>query len=195
MLTTDGNLPHWSGSGVLPPVWPGESGGSPKRSPYRVSLAEFTERFAASPDRIAILGGLLCFRKKIHELGMVSGFQWLDGSFLERIELLEYRSPRDLDVVTFFEMPCGETQGSLAQKDKRLFEPGFLKKTYAVDGYFCELGGPVDAQQIRRIAYWYSMWSHRRDGLWKGFVQVDLDPSQDDSAQEILNANGGVRHE
>ena len=67
--------------------------------------------------------------------------------------------------------------------------------TTPVDGYFCELGGPVDAYQIRRIAYWYSMWSHRRDGLWKGFVQVDLDPSQDGLAQKILTANGGVRHE
>ena len=195
MLTTDGNLPHWGGNGVLPPVWPGESGGSPRRSPYRVTLTEFTERFAASPERTAILGGLLCFRKKLHELGMVSGFQWLDGSFLERIELLECRPPRDLDVVTFFDMPSGENQKSLAQKAAQLFEPGFLKKTYAVDGYFCELGDPVDARQIRHIAYWYSMWSHRRDSLWKGFVQVDLDPSQDGLAQKILTANGGVRHE
>lgn len=195
MLTTDENLPHWGGSGVLPPVWPGELGNSSRRSPYRVSLAEFSERFATSPDRIIILEGLLRFRRKLHELGMVSGFQWLDGSFLERIELLENRSPRDIDVVTFFEMPRGETQRSLVQKDEQLFESGFLKKTYAVDGYFCELARPVDAQQIRLVSYWYSMWSHRRDGLWKGFVQVGLAPSQDDLAQEILNANGGVGHE
>ena len=104
-------------------------------------------------------------------------------------------APRDEGQREAVDMPSGENQKSLAQKAAQLFEPGFLKKTYAVDGYFCELGGPVDAYQIRRIAYWYSMWSHRCDGLWKGFVQVDLDPSQDGLAQKILTANGGVRHE
>jgi hypothetical protein len=29
------------------------------------------------------------------------GFQWLDGSFAEQIELLEGRPPKDIDVVSF----------------------------------------------------------------------------------------------
>jgi hypothetical protein len=36
------------------------------------------------------------------------------------------------------------------------------------------------------VAYWYSMWSHRRDGMWKGFVQIDLSPSEDTPALAIL---------
>ena len=66
---------------------------------------------------------------------------------------------------------------------------------YSIDGYFSELGQPVDALRVKIITYWYSMWSHRRDGLWKGFVQVDLNPLQDADARAILNISGGTRHE
>ena len=32
-----------------------------------------------------------------------------------------------------------------------------------------------DANQARRVAYWYSLWSHRRaDERWKGFVELSL---------------------
>ena len=57
------------------------------------------------------------------------------------------------------------------------------------------LGQPVDALQVQSIAYWYSMWSHRRDGLWKGFVQVDLDSAQDADARAVLNISGGAHYE
>lgn len=194
-MSSTGILPHWNWVGVLPPVGPEMPGNSPERSPYRVPLADFVDRFATSPERMAILDGLLRFRAKLHELGIVSGFQWLDGSFLEQIELLESRHPRDMDVVTFFDMPRGENQRSLLQKAGQLFDQKHLIATYWVDGYFIVLGQPVDARQVQCIAYWYSMWSHRREGLWKGFVQVDLDSSQDANARAVLNIGGGAHHE
>lgn len=194
-MSSAGILPQWNGVGVLPPVRPEMPGNSPERSPYRVPLAGFVDRFATSPERMAILEGLLRFRGKLHELGIVSGFQWLDGSFLEQIEILENRHPRDMDVVTFFDIPPGENQRSLLQKAGQLFDQKHLKATYGVDGYFNVLGQLVDARQVQSIAYWYSMWSHRRDGLWKGFVQVDLDPSQDADARAVLNISGGAQHE
>mgnify|MGYP000981938932 CR=1 FL=1 len=188
-------LPNWDGAGVLPPVRPDRPGNSPERSPYRVSLTDFVGRFATSPERMTILDGLLKFRAKLHEVGIISGFQWLDGSFLEQIEILESRHPRDMDVVTFFDMPPGENQLSLWQKSRSLFDQQALKEMYSIDGYFSELGQPVDALRVKIITYWYSMWSHRRDGLWKGFVQVDLNPLQDADARAILNISGGTRHE
>jgi hypothetical protein len=195
-MNSAGVLPRWNGVGVLPPVRPGMPGHSPERSPYQVPLAAFVDQFATSPERMAILDGLLRFREKLHELGIVSGFQWLDGSFLEQIELLESRPPRDMDVVTFFDMPIGENQRSLFQKAGQLFDRKHLKASYAVDGYFSVLGQPVDARQVQSITYWYSMWSHRRDGLWKGFAQVDLNPFQDTDVRTALNINGrNVQHE
>ncbi|WP_068868134.1 DUF6932 family protein [Prosthecochloris sp. CIB 2401] len=190
-----GNLPHWNGAGVLPPVRPEAPGSSPERSPYRVPLTAFVDRFATSPERMAILDSFLRFREKLNELGIISGFQWLDGSFLEQIERLENRQPRDMDVVTFFTMPTGETQHSLLAKSAQLFDQKYLKENFAVDGYFSVLGQPVDARQVQSISYWYSMWSHRRDGLWKGFVQIDLDPSQNAEARAVLNISGGAQHE
>lgn len=190
-----GSLPVWNSVGLLPPVRPEMPGNSPERSPYRVDLDVFVDRFATTPERMQILDGLLRFRGKLHALSIVSGFQWLDGSFLENVESLENRSPRDMDVVTFLHLPAGEDQRSLAQKAGNLFDPKYLKTTYAIDGYFSVLGQPVDARQVKNISYWYSMWSHRRDGLWKGFVQIDLDPSQDADARGVLNISGGVHHE
>lgn len=185
------SLPHWSNAGVLPPVRPNSPGHSAERSPYTVSLSVFVERFSSSPERIKILQGFLQFRARLHEVGLVSGFQWLDGSFMEHVELLESRPPNDIDVVTFFELPAGETQTSLMQRDTGLFTQELLKNIYFVDGYFAQLGQPTDRLQVKNIAYWYSMWSHRRNGVWKGFVQVDLDPTEDAEALALLAIHGG----
>lgn len=37
------------------------------------------------------------------------------------------------------------------------------------------------------------MWSHRRDGLWKGVVQVDLDPSEFTMTNDYLTIASEVR--
>ena len=180
------DFPQWNGAGVLPPVKPGELGNSSKRSPYTTSLTGFIERFATSQQRINILRGFLEFRAQLHAIGIVSGFQWLDGSFLENIEDLEGRTPNDMDVVTFFELPTGELQQQVLQKNIQIFDPVYDKKTYKVDAYFAPLKRELDEKSVRQIAYWYSMWSHRRNGVWKGFLQVDLEPSQDAAALPLL---------
>ena len=61
-----------------------------------------------------------------------------------------------------------------------------VKQMYRVDSNWQILGEPMEASSVRWISYWYSMWSHRRDGLWKGFVQVDLDSTQDPAALQLL---------
>jgi hypothetical protein len=188
-MIAKGSLPSWNSMGVLPPIKPGMQGNSPERSPYSIDLISFVDRFSSSPERVRTLGGLLQFREELYKLGIVNGFQWLDGSFLEDIELLENRSPNDIDVVTFYHLPSGETQKSLLQKAQNLFNCAYLKATYTIDGYFITLGQSVDIKQVKNISYWYSMWSHRRSGLWKGFVQIDLDPVQDTNARTLLNLN------
>lgn len=194
-MTISGNLPSWNSAGVLPPIRPGVAGNSPDRSPYLVDLVPFVDRFATSTERMQILEGFLQFREELHLLGIVSGFQWLDGSFLENIETLENRPPEDMDVVTFFHIPAGETQISLAKKAPKLFDQKHLKTAFAIDSYYSILGQPLNDRLVRYISYWYSMWAHRRTGLWKGFIQVDLDASHDADARAILNISGGAHHE
>jgi hypothetical protein len=179
-------IPEWDINGILPPISPGESGHSMNRSPYRTALIDVVENFSRSPERKRILMGLLDYRAALHEVGLKNGFQWLDGSFMEAVEIIEIRSPRDVDVVTFFYLPEQVDQNSLIQEHPHLFEPEKAKQRFLVDAYMLRLGTPSQQSFVKRVSYWYSMWSHTRAGVWKGFVEVDLSPGEDLACRDFL---------
>ncbi|HEY7374529.1 MAG TPA: hypothetical protein VIF57_20365 [Polyangia bacterium] len=176
-------IPAWTADGVLPPLDASQPV-APERSPYLVSLVDYVLRFGDTADRRAILDGLLRYRAALHSLGLVRGFHWLDGSFLEHIERIEGRSPNDLDLVTFFHLPPAASQLQLLSKIGGLLGPS-AKATYRVDAYLQHLGMAPELL-ARQAAYWYSVWSHRRNQLWKGFVQIDLNPGEDGAAVATL---------
>lgn len=177
-------IPGWSADGVLPPISATQPT-SAERSPYAVSLTDCVLRFGDTPERRNILGGLLRYRAGLHAVGLVGGFQWLDGSFLEHVEMSEGRAPNDVDVVTFYRLPPGTSQGQLVSTAGTLLDHGTAKATYLVDAYLVHLG--MDPERLARsCAYWYSVWSHRRNRLWKGFVQIDLAPTDDPTATSTL---------
>lgn len=186
-------IPKWNALGVLPPIDPTGAQASPSaRAPYRTSLLNVVLRFNTTPERFQILDGFLNYRAVLHGLGLVNGFQWLDGSMLEDIENSnEHRAPCDIDVVTFFHLPTGKTH-----KDIRDAGGATLintKAQYKVDAYMVELGAPAETL-VERSRYWYSMWSHRRNGVWKGYIEVDLNPVEDGPAKINLTLNpGGVK--
>ena len=123
------SIPEWNISGVIPPIRPGEQGASPDRSPYKVTLVDVIKRFATSKPRIDILDGFLKYRAALHELSLISGFQWLDGSFTEEVEVQESRPPRDIDIVTFYTLPNGFDQKELIDQNVDLFtKPPIVKK-------------------------------------------------------------------
>jgi hypothetical protein len=181
-------VPDWNVRGVIDPINV-LSPTTADRSPYRVSLREAVHRFATSARRIEVLRGFMTYRAELHAAGLLVGFQWLDGSFLEDIERTELRDPGDIDVVSFYQMPAGHTQATLIAGNPGLFPTNAsqfeaLKKRLHVDAYTQQLdsAGPVAevaSRLVTRAAYWYSMWSHRRDLAWKGYLQVDLSPSED----------------
>lgn len=179
-------IPSWGPNGVLPPI----NEASPvavERSPYVVSLPLFVQRFGTTPERRKVLAGLLRYRAALHRLGIVDGFQWLDGSFLEHVELIEDRAPNDIDVVTFYRLPSGRSQRALAKAAGALLDAKMTTREFLVDGYVVCLD--TDPQRLTRHAvYWYSVWSRRRDRRWKGFVQVSLGASQDARATAVLEA-------
>lgn len=186
-------IPAWNLQGVIPPVRPGAQGHDSDRSPYKSPLHTFVDVMGTSLARLEIIEGLLNFRSEIHRLGIRTGFQWLNGSFSENVETTEGRDPRDVDVVTFFDIPVGESQASIFEKNPQIFDHDYVKRTYRVDSYWEVLGVPIDAMSVQQISYWYSMWSHRRDGTWKGFVQVDLANAQDPLAmQALVQARAGL---
>lgn len=177
-------IPAWTARGVLPPIHPAKPA-SMERSPYAVSLTDFVLRFGQTAERRKALDGFLRYRAALHGAGLTRGFQWLDGSFLEHIEVIESRAPNDIDVVTFFHLPAGTSQQDLATQFPDLFAQDALKSTYDVDAYIVHLGMAPE-RLIRQSTYWYSVWSHRRNQVWKGFVQVDLDPAEDAAARATL---------
>ncbi len=186
-------IPAWNSKGVIPPIDP-INPTSFERSPYEVSLTDLVLRFGTSPERLIVLRGFLSFRSELHKVGLTQGFQWVDGSFLENIELLESRPPKDIDVVTFFHLPNNSTQQELLDTSPRLFNSKDTKDDHHVDAHFVQLNGDIPEDLVSKSTYWYSIWSHRRNLLWKGYLQINLSQTQDDSARDELNriTSGGV---
>ena len=186
MSTETVAIPAWTAQGVLPPIGV-ESPTSGSRSPYRVSLLDFVVRFGNTAARRTLLRGLLEYRAALHALDLVGGFQWLDGSFLEDIETVERREPRDIDLVTFFRSPEGRSQTSLEEASAELFDPQAVGRRYGVHAFFVQLNGVDPELVVEQCTYWNSLWSHRRNGQWKGYLQVDLAPAGDREAMANLD--------
>ena len=155
-------------------------------SPYHCTMQELCDRFATSPERKAILQGFLDFRGELFRSGL-SGFQWIDGSFLEDIETQEGRPPRDIDVVTFIGNPPHPKNLRVAinANDPRLLDREYVMEQYLVDHYLVGLGTAPHVL-VSTSRYWYGLFSHRRDGQWKGMLQMDLTDSADDAAARML---------
>lgn len=178
---------RWNIKGLLSPANLDKPHDS-DRSPYRGTLAELVERFGATPQRRVLLDGLLRYRAALHAAGLVSGFQWLDGSFTENVEELLRRPPNDLDLVTFYELPPDSSQQELLGAAPHLFDRAQMKAAYRVDAFYEHLG-TAPRRAVEASAYWYGLYSHRRKTLeWKGFVQVELDPAGDVAAAAALAA-------
>ena len=188
MLPNTSPIPEWDISGVLPASDEGDP-----ISPYIASLSDLVARFGDTDERRRLLMGLLDFRAELHNAGLVRGFQWIDGSFVESIEDTEYRSPRDIDVVTFLYIPNRYTQESLVQAFPSLFDHDGVKEVYEIDSYFVPMNQTMPERLISRSIYWNSLFSHNRLDFRKGYLQVDLASGQDTQARtelEILDDLG-----
>ena len=168
---------------VLPPHL-----GDPRKpsdlSPNPCTVQELCGTFATSAARKRILEGFLRLRAEMFAQG-VRGFQWIDGSFLENIEAEKSRDPNDVDVVTFVDQPARPVDllarlGSVPA----ILNPTQGKVVYLVDHYLIPLGSaPVAIVEMTR--YWYGLFSHRRDGVWKGMLRVEMADKADDDAARI----------
>ena len=117
------------------------------------------------------------------------GFQWLDGSFLEDIEVREGRSPRDLDVVTVYWGYDLAFQQKLKSNFPEFATPLLAKANYSLDHYPFDAGySPELTVELSR--YWISLFSHNRLQVWKGMLRVELNtPAEDAGARsEITKA-------
>lgn len=176
----------WNEMGVIPPMDQSDPT-SFNRSPYEMNIVQFVSAFAFTPTRRKILKGFLNFREALSQAGLTDGFQWVDGSFTENVELNLKRPPNDVDVVTFFNFQSGDSDEIVIARNEQIFQQEFVKDTFLVDSYFESLQAS-GANLVSRTVYWYSMWAHKRDLSWKGFVQIPLSPQLDPIAMTILDA-------
>lgn len=151
-------------------------------SPYQCSPIEICDRFNTSPPRQQILTGLFELRRALIDAG-INGFQWMGGSFVEDIEAQEARSPNDIDVVTFVETPADQAViNAIVLANLNLIVD--TKATYHVDHFLLPLAS-APKLLVEFSKYWYGLFSHRRDRIWKGMLVSPLVNVADDAAARI----------
>ena len=190
-------LPAFTLAGLLPPYCGSDPTQHQLLAPYPTTVEVVAQHMGGTPVRSQILQGFLAFRQALNQAGICDGFQWLDGSFAELIELRERRAPRDIDVVTFFRRPPHVRSDAdwlaFFNSNTALFDPVANKQQFLCDTYFVDLD--LDPMSIvAQTRYWYGLFSHRRvTGEWKGMLEVPLQITAADAAAAALLARGGAR--
>jgi len=173
-------IPSFDHNLVLPP-----HAGNPtmrnELSPYPCTTLELCQQLGTSLERRTILGLFLDFRERLTAEGLTSGFQWLDGSFLEDIEAREGRPPRDLDVVTVYWGYDILFQQQLMANFPEFSDPGLAKASFSLDHYPFDASYSPEAT-VEYARYWISLFSHNRLAVWKGMLRVELNTPAEDSA-------------
>lgn len=177
-------LPSFNASGVLPPFLGDGPGERQTASPYKASMSELVVQFGYTPERRRILRGLLDFRQALRAVAIVTGFQIIDGSFLEDCERTRSRPPSDIDLVTFSHLPVpSQEAAAFLGEHIALFDQAAVKGAYSCDAYFVDLA--KDARYVvQDTMYWYGLFSHQRDTfMWKGLITI---PLLSDDAQALV---------
>ncbi len=181
-------IPDFDHNNVLPPHT-GNPAIKTDLSPYLCTTLELCQKFATSPNRVKILKNFIAFRGIIFNLEIKSGFQWLDGSFLENVEIQQNRSPNDLDLVTFFDKIDLSGQGVIFNQFPDFFRPTLSKTNFTLDHYVVDLMNLGPEMVAKQTRYWVQLFSHNRVGVWKGMLELSLDtPIEDKAALDYLNS-------
>lgn len=149
-------------------------------SPYEVTAMEVATTLGHTDERKVILRSWLKHRAALRALGFVSGFQWLDGSFVEQ------KSPNDLDIVTFIYRPPAIQNARelerLLRANINVFGRDQVRAAYKLDFFSIDLDGTAEGL-VHSSRYYMGLFSHRRgDDVWKGMLQVRLEDLADDTA-------------
>ncbi len=179
-------IPAWRLTGLLPAVDP-KNPTARRRSPYRASLLDTVAKFGRTPNRRKLLQGLLEYRERLHAAGLTRGFQWVDGSFVEDVEQTEGRPPGDIDVITFIHVTDDQQEMDVLEQYPDLFEPNTIRKIHGLHAYHVVMNPAKIDELVDDLTYWYSLWSHTRDGVWKGYVRIDLAEGEDHAARSELD--------
>lgn len=132
---------------------PGGPGGAVEdMSPYEVTAMEVATTLGHTDERKVILRSWLKHRAALRALGFVSGFQWLDGSFVEQ------KSPNDLDIVTFIYRPPAIQNARelerLLRANINVFGRDQVRAAYKLDLFSIDLDALPRVLSIRAVTIW-----------------------------------------
>lgn len=181
-------IPNFNHNNVIPP-----HKGNPTQlsdvSPYECDINEFCTHFSTSSERIEILKGFVQFRIKMTQNGIINGYQWIDGSFSENIEVSENRPPKDIDVVSFIKGIAVNRFDEINSQFPEFSSPDKSKLAYKVDHYTVPYDHRPDLT-VEYTRYWCQLFSHNRNGVWKGMLKIPLDATgiKDQEALDFLNS-------
>ena len=176
-------IPDFDHNNVLPP-YIGNATNPGNMSPYQCDIMEFCQHFATSPARIAILKGYVRFRLSCVANG-ITGRQWIDGSFVENIEVSESRDPHDMDVVTLMKITPGMDDRQLLVAFPEFANHRLSIQNYKVDHYPFIINLSPE-YTIMQTKYWNLLFGHNRRGVWKGMLEI---PLYDNSAFDQMALN------
>lgn len=182
------SIPDFNYNHVIPPHL-GNPTVPSRISPYKTDILEFCRRFATSKERIEILKGYLRFRMEAFNHKIDNGFQWIDGSFSENIEISEKRAPNDIDVVSFISNVTPTMESDIITCFPEFINTDMSKKKYHVDHYIVVFDeNPFSTIQYTK--YWIQLFSHNRSGVWKGMIEIPLYKTldNDNDALKYLNS-------
>ncbi len=190
-------IPDFDHNGVLPPHIGDHAVDRGAMSPYPTTSAELCTKLGTTDERRKILLGFFELRAALRQLGVTSGFQWLDGSFAEDAEKTRGHAPGDIDVVTFFQPvpPFANPTPAVTALIPVLSNRDATKNQFRVDHILVPLASTPDRiadarRLVDEVRYWFGLFSHRRsDDVWKGMLQLPLDTAADDQqAAESIRA-------
>ncbi len=180
-------IPDFDHNFVLPPHL-GNPVDRSQLSPYPCTIIELCHKFSRTPERINILKNFVLFRQRMNSFGIVYGFQWLDGSFLEDIESVESRPPNDLDIVTFFGGLSPADQAAISASFPEFANPTLSKTNYSLDHYPVDYSFRPDVT-VEITRYWLQLFTHNRKRVWKGILRLPLNTAlEDQHALDYLNS-------
>jgi hypothetical protein len=186
-------IPDFDHNGVIPPHVGDHAANRANMSPYPCNSMELCTKFGTTDERRQILLGFFDLRDSLRQLGVTSGFQWLDGSFATTKP-----KPNDIDVVTFFQPipPPSSPPASATALLPVITDRDATKVRFHVDHILVPLASKPDRLEdakrlIDEVRYWFGLFSHRRsDDVWKGMLQLPLDTAAEDlQAANSLRAN------
>jgi hypothetical protein len=174
-------LPTFDARGVLPAFIGPNATKHATRSPFKATIHDLVTRFAYTKERATLLLGLNAYRERLFDRGFIDGMQWIDGSFVEDVERLHSRPPRDIDLITLFRRPKRYAANLKSWKEDfekkiffDLFEPNANKFSFNCDTYALDLDGKSESI-IEQSAYWLGLFSQQRTTQHtKGIVSIPL---------------------